>query len=120
MVSLSNAKAEYHALHHATIELTWLRILLSELGFGPKKPMVLFCDNTTAIEIANNPVQHDRTKHIEIDMNYIKDNLDSGKITIPYIKSVNQLADIITHVVASGLFYASLSKLGMSDIYAPT
>ena len=78
------------------IELTWLRILLSELGFGPKKPMVLFCDNTASIGIANNLVQHDRTKHIELDMNYIKDNLDSGQITIPYIKSANQLADIMT------------------------
>ena len=95
MVSLSNAEAEYRALHHATTELTWLRILLSELGFGPKKPMVLFCDYTAAIKIANNPVQHDRTKHIELDTNYIKDNLDSGQITIPYIKSVNQLANIL-------------------------
>ena len=85
MVSLSSAKAEYHALHHATRELTWLRIILSNLGFGPKKPMVLFCDNPVAIEIANNPVQHDRTKHIEFDKNYIKDNLDFGQITIPHI-----------------------------------
>ena len=82
--------------------------------------MVLFCDNTTIIEIANNPVQHDRTKHIELDRNYIKDNLDSGQITIRYIKSADQLVDIMTHVVASGPFYASLSKLGMSDIYAST
>ena len=81
---------------------------------------MLFCDNTIAIKIANNPAQHDRTKHIEHDRNYIKDNLDSGQITIPYIKSVNQLAYIMTHVTASGPFYASLSKLGMSDIYAPT
>ena len=82
--------------------------------------MVLFCDNTTTIEIANNPVQHDRTKHIELDRNYFEDNLDSGQITIPYIKSADQLVDIMTHVVASGPFYASLSKLGMSDIYAST
>ena len=82
--------------------------------------MVLFCDNTTAIEIANNLVQHGRTKHIELDRNYIKDNFDSGQITIPYIKSTNQLVDIMTHVVASGPFYASISKLGMSDIYGPT
>ena len=67
VVSLSSAEAEYRALHHATTELTWLRILFSELEFGPKKPMLLFCDNTTTIEIANNPVQHDRTKHIELD-----------------------------------------------------
>ncbi|KAJ4723444.1 Retrovirus-related Pol polyprotein from transposon TNT 1-94 [Melia azedarach] len=120
VVSLSSAEAEYRALHHATTELTWLRILLSELGFGPKKPMLLFCDNTTAIEIANDPRQHDRTKHIELDRNYIKDNLDSKKIKVPYTKSADQLADLMTHVVASGPFYASLSKLGMCDIYAPT
>ena len=82
--------------------------------------MVLFCDNTTTIEIANNLVQHDRTKHIELDRNYIKGILDFGQITIPYIKSANQLADIMTHAIARGPFYASLSKLGMSDIYAPT
>ncbi|KAJ4706604.1 Retrovirus-related Pol polyprotein from transposon TNT 1-94 [Melia azedarach] len=120
VVSLSSAEAEYRALYHATTELTWLRILLSELGFGPKKPMLLFCDNTVAIEIANNPVQHDRTKHIVLDRNYIKDNLDSGQIKVPYIKSADQLADIMTHAVASGPFYASLSKLGMCDIYALT
>ncbi|XP_025013471.2 sterol 3-beta-glucosyltransferase UGT80A2 isoform X3 [Ricinus communis] len=120
VVSLSSAEAEYRALHHATTELAWLKILLKELGFGPKKPMVLYCDNTAAIEIANNPVQHDRTKHIEVDRNYIKDNLDSGMIEVPYIKSADQLADMMTHAVTSGSFYASLSKLGMCDIYAPT
>lgn len=82
--------------------------------------MLLFCHNTTAIEIANNPVQHDRTKHIELDRNYIKDNLDSRKIKVPYIKIANQLVDIMIHAVASGPFYASLSKLRMCDIYAPT
>ena len=56
------------ALHHAATKLTWQRILVSELGFGPKKPKMLYCDNTTVIKIANNPVQHDRTKHIELDL----------------------------------------------------
>ena len=82
--------------------------------------MVLFCDDTTTIEIANNMVQHDRTKHIELDRNYIKDNLDSIMIKFPYIKSANQLADMMTHAVTSGPFYALLSKLDMCNIYAPT
>ena len=120
VVLVSSAEAEYCVPHHATRELTWLRILLSELGFGPKKPMILFGDDMIAIEIANNPIQHDRTKHIELDRNYIKDNLDSGMIKVPYIKSADQLDDMMTHAVISGLFYASLSRLGMCDIYAPT
>ena len=81
--------------------------------------MVLFYDNTTAIEIANNPVQHDQSKHIELDRNYIKDILDSGMIKVPYIKSADQLMNMMTHVVTSGPFYASLSKLGMCNIHAP-
>jgi hypothetical protein len=58
--------------------------------------MTLFCDNTTAIEISNNPVQHDRTKHVELDRNNI---LDTDKIKVPYIKSADQLVDMMTHVV---------------------
>ena len=120
VVSLSSAEVEYHVLHHATTKLTWLRILLSELGFAPKKPMVLFCDNTTTIDIANNLVQHNQTKHFELDKNYIKDNLESSMIKVHYIKSAAQLVYMITHVVTSGPFYVSLFKLGMCDIYAPT
>lgn len=51
VVSLSRVEAENRALRHAITELTWLRIPLSELGFGPKKPMVLFCYNKAAIEM---------------------------------------------------------------------
>ena len=51
--------------------------------------MMPFCDNTTTIEIAINLVQHDRTKHIELGMNYIKDNLDFGMIKVPHIKSTD-------------------------------
>lgn len=87
MVSLSSTEAEYHVMHHAITELSWLKILLTELGFGAKKPMVLFCDNMAAIEIANNLVQQDRTKHVELDRNYIKANLDSGTTEVPYTRS---------------------------------
>lgn len=69
--------------------LSWLKILLKELGFVPKKPMVLVSDNMAAIGIANNRVQHDRTKHVELDKNNIKDNLDFGSIEVPYTKSSN-------------------------------
>ena len=78
--------------------------LLSELRFDPKKPMMLFCDNMTTIEITNDLVQHDRSKHIELDKNYIKDNLDIGMIKVSYIKSADQLVNMMTRVVTSGPF----------------
>lgn len=59
VVSLSSTEAEYRALHHAMTQLICLKILMKELGFGPMKPMVLYCDNTTTIKIANIPIQHD-------------------------------------------------------------
>ena len=122
VVSLSSVETKYQVLHHAsaTMKLTWLRILLNELGFGPKKCMVLFYDNITTIKVTNNLVQHNRIKHIELERNYIKDNLDFGMIKVPYIKNADQLADMMTHVATSSLFYTSLSKLGICDIYAPT
>jgi hypothetical protein len=82
--------------------------------------MVLFCENSIAIEITNNPAQHEQTKDIELDRNCIKDNLDSCVVEITYIMSVNLLADIMTNVVTIGPFHMLLSKLGIYDIYTPT
>ena len=56
--------------------------------------MKLYCDNKSATIIAHNPVQHDRTKHIEIDMNFIKEKLDSRLICTPYVPTGYQLADV--------------------------
>jgi len=54
-------------------ELLWIKNVLSDLGFKQNETMSLYCDNTSAIAIAHNPVQHDRTKHVEIDRHFIKE-----------------------------------------------
>jgi hypothetical protein len=66
-VSRSTAEAEYRAMAQGLCEILWIRNLLSELKVMRKGPSRLYCDNKSAINIANNPVQHDRTKHVEID-----------------------------------------------------
>ena len=81
--------------------------------------MRLYCDNKAAINIAHNPVQHDRTKHVEIDRHFIKEKLREGLICTPFVKTGDQLADILTKGIASKPFYHILSKLGMRDIFAP-
>ena len=91
-----------------------------EIGYGPNMEMNLFCDNKVAIDISQNPIQDDRTKHVEIDRHFIKQNLEEKIIRFVFVKSEDQLADILTKVVSSRIFHDSLDKLGIKDIYAPT
>jgi len=93
---------------------------VEEIGYSSSPLMRLFYDNKTAIQIAQNPVQHDRTKHVEIDQYFIKEKLEVKIVQFPFVKSENQLADILTKVVSSKVFHNSLDKLGIEDIYAPT
>ena len=101
-------------------ELLWLRNLLIEVGFPPHSAMNLFCDNKAAIDISHNPIQHDRTKHVEVDRHFIKQNLEEKIIQFPFAKSEDQLADILTKAISSRNFNDSLDKLGVIDIYTPT
>jgi hypothetical protein len=120
VVARLSAEAEYKAMSHGVCELLWLRILMRELGFNLEKPVNLYCDNKAAISIAHNPVQHDRTKHVEVDRHFIKEKLTDGIISVPFVKSEDQLADILTKAVSSRVLYSTLVKLGIQDIYAPT
>ncbi|CAL2249943.1 unnamed protein product [Prunus armeniaca] len=84
---------------HGVCELLWIRNLLGELGFKPKHAMQLNCDNKAAIDIAHNPVQHDRTKHVEVDRHFIKEKLEAKIIKVSFVKSEDQLADVLTKAV---------------------
>jgi hypothetical protein len=80
--------------------------------------MKLYCENKTAISIAHNLVQHDRTKHVKVDRHFIKEKLIEGLICTPFVRIENQLADILTKGVSSKIFNLTLDKLGIRDIYA--
>ena len=70
---------------------------------------------------AHDPVQHDRTKHVEVDRFFIKEKLDDKIVELPKIRSEDQLADILTKpAVSSRVFSKFLDKLDMCDIYVPT
>jgi ATP sulfurylase len=78
-----------------------------------------YCDHKSAISKANNPVQHDRTKHIEVDRHFIKEKLDSGLICTPYVTSQGNLADLLTKGLNNNNFEKIVSKLGLIDINSP-
>jgi hypothetical protein len=77
VVALSSAEAEFQGMAKGLCELLWLKRLLTEIGFAPNCEMDLFYDNKATIDISHNPVQHDRTKHVEIDRHFIKQNLEA-------------------------------------------
>lgn len=73
VVARSSIKVEVRSMTHGVCELFWLRHLIYELEFLVTSPMRLYCDNKFAIGIAHNPVQHDRTKYIEVDCHFIRE-----------------------------------------------
>ena len=101
-------------------ELLWLQKLLEELRLSERSKLTLYCDNKAAISIAHNPVQHDRTKHIEIDRHFITEKLTSGVLNLRHISSQKQLADVFTKGLSHRNFHSLICKLGMCDIFAPT
>lgn len=110
VVTRSSAEAEFHSMAQGICELLWLKIILEDLKIKWKTLMKLFCDNKYAINIAHNPVQHDRSKHVEVDRHFIKEKLESGLICTPYISTKGQLADVLTKGLTSSAFQRITSK----------
>ncbi|CAJ2656182.1 unnamed protein product [Trifolium pratense] len=120
VVARSSAEAEFRAMAQGICEGLWIHKVLEELKIKIELPLKLYSDSKAAISIAHNPVQHDRTKHIEIDRHFIKEKLDAGIICLPFVTSSQQTADILTKSLARPTFEHLIGKLGMIDIYAPT
>ena len=95
-VSKSSTEAEYRAMSTACTKIIWLCGLLEELGFPQTTSTPLHANNTSAIQIATDPVFHERTKHIEVDCHSIRDTLESRVISLPHISSNLQVADVFT------------------------
>nr|GEX90799.1 putative ribonuclease H-like domain-containing protein [Tanacetum cinerariifolium] len=101
VVALSSAEAKFKGIAKGVVEALWMRKLLSEVGYPSKEVTRIMYDNKAAIQISKNPVQHDRTKHVEIDRHFIKEKLEAGIIKLPFVKSQDQLADILTKSVGA-------------------
>lgn len=113
VVARSSAEAEYRAMALTTCEVTWLTTLLKDLGLKNLPPTVLKCDNQAALAIAANPVLHERTKHVEIDCHYVREQLKAGQIITEKVPSNSQVADIMTKPLSVRLHTDHCSKLGV-------
>ena len=83
-MSLSTAEAEYITEGSSCSQLLWMRQMLSDYSIS-QSIMAIFCDNTSAINISKNPVQHSRTKHIDIRHHFIRELIEDGVISLEFV-----------------------------------
>ncbi|KAI3441040.1 Protein kinase domain-containing protein [Psidium guajava] len=119
VVARSSCEAEYRSMASTTAEIMWLQQLLTEIGYSIDCPSKLWCDNQSALHIRDNPVFHERTKHIEVDCHFVRDALLRNVIEFGYIRTSDQLADILTKSTTGKRIEFICNKLGMMNIYAP-
>ena len=120
VVARSTAEAEYRAMALGVAEMVWLKRLLEELKVKHGARMKLWCDSKSAISIANNPVQHDRTKHVEIDRFFIKEKLESGLLELSHVATGDQVADYLTKGLSSIDLVRFCDKIGLMNIFCPS
>ncbi|PKU72082.1 putative mitochondrial protein [Dendrobium catenatum] len=110
-VARSSTESEYRALAALASDIIWLRRILTDFGVPQSSPTDISCDNTSAIAIANNPVFHARTKHIEIDHRFLRDHIRQNTIRIIPISTIDQTADIFTKALSTPRFQLLRNKL---------
>ncbi|KAJ9535709.1 LOW QUALITY PROTEIN: hypothetical protein OSB04_un001135 [Centaurea solstitialis] len=113
-VSTSTAEAEYVAAASYCSQVLWMRTQLRDYGYSFNH-IPIYCDSKSAIAITCNPVQHTRTKHIDIRYHFIKDHLERGTIELYFVNTEYQLADLFTKPLDEKRFNFLISKLGMFD-----
>lgn len=90
----------------------WIRNQLLDYGLNLDK-IHIYCDNTSAIAITENPVQHSRTKHIDVRYHFIREHVMEGTIELHFVPTNKQLADIFTKPLDEATFVRLVSELGM-------
>jgi hypothetical protein len=128
IVALSSAESEYIAAATAAQEVVWIRGLLTDLGIGkntstlsssthdttpspPSPPTPLFCDNTAVKALAESQRHHQRTKHINVRYHYIRDLVSENILSIQWISTLNQPADLFTKPLPTNIFIPLRNKV---------
>eukprot|EP00253_Pinus_taeda_P028073 PITA_28073 len=115
-ISLSLAEAKYRGAVEASKEALWLRQILSEFGFQQQHPTTLWCDNQSAIQIYKDPVQHQRRKHIELHMHFIRKLIHDHVLEVQYCSIDDQVVDIFTKPLTEAKFTKLRFMVGVQEV----
>ena len=110
-VSRSSCEAEYVALADTIAEALWVKMTLEEMNITRKEPIKNFIDNQAAKNIAENPVNHERTKHIDIQYHFIRQVVGSGVVDLYYVNTKQNISDLLTKAVKRTVFQKLVGEL---------
>lgn len=118
VVALSSCEAEYMAATTAACQSIWLQGLLEEITGKEIGPVTLHVDNKSAIELMKNPVQHGRSKHIDVRFHFIRECIEQGKLVVVFVATHEQRADILTKALGRVKFEEMREVIGVRNIAA--
>jgi hypothetical protein len=113
VVSRSSAEAEYRTVANGVAEVAWLRQLLQELHSSLATSTLVFYDNVSAVYLSTNPVQHQRTKHVEIDLHFVHERVSCGDVRVLHVPTTSQFVDVFTKGLPSTVFAEFRSSLNI-------
>ena len=115
-VAFSTTETEYMTLFESTKEIIWLRQFLLDLGYQQKSATTIFMDNQNSISFAKNPIQHNRTKHIDIRHHFVREHIEKEDINVEFINTTEMIADIFTKALTTEKYKINVRKLGLKKL----
>lgn len=112
-IALSTTEAEYMAMSQCTKEAIWLRQLLADVGFVQQGGTQVLCDNQGAIALAKNPTHHSRTKHIDVQHHFIREQVEDQVIELKYVPTQAMVADVLTKALGKSQHLILIEKMGL-------
>ena len=114
-IAKSTCEAEYMGQSEAAQEAVWARSMLSELGEQMTDPIPVFGDNQGAIALAKNPIDHKRTRHINVSYHFVRELIANGILTLTYLPTNEMVADGLTKALTPAKFAGFIGMLGLKD-----
>ncbi len=115
-VALSSTKAKYRGATIVACEVVWLQKLLTDLGLSVNAHVVIYCDNISSILLANNPIYHAKTKHVEVHYHFIREKVLAKEIDLIHVSTEDQVADISTKALGTDKLKKFRKMLGVLEV----
>ncbi|CAL2277183.1 unnamed protein product [Prunus armeniaca] len=112
----SSTEAEYRALANTAADLAWIRQVLLDLKVCLPEPPTISCDNLSALALSSNPIYHSRIKHLDIDFHFVRERVQRNDLTVQYIPTEEQLADVFTKGLHSPVFLSHCANMRLGNL----